>query len=324
MTRRVIFFAHYDKDGFIDDYVVHYLYALCDLGAEEIYFSSDCALRVLELKKLPSAVKVVNTTRHGEYDFGSWKRCLIAFESKNGVLGCSGVSELVLCNDSCYGPLRPLSEMFGIMASRDSDYWGVTQVMQPFTYLPSYFLVIRSDVLKDVFFRDFLLNVGQFYDKKSFCELYEFGINKLLSARGFRSDFYMQGYKSLCHSSPQALSSQVFSDGMPFIRVMTAKSNPGGVANLGSAIVSFCKNSGYPLDFITKHLNRVAPDYRKYWSYLFGDTEKRILRIIRFRCKPKPSENKLRLKIWFLGCPIFFCYLPMLQSDASIFTKQDF
>ena len=294
-----------------------YVSAFYELGIECMYFATDCDLEASELGKLPCAVKVVNASRHGEYDFGSWKLCLMAFEHENGVLGLNAISELILCNDSCYGPLRPLREMFSSMAHRDADYWGVTQVMKPFTYLPSYFLVIRPQVLTDGFFRSFLLDVGKFTDKKEYCRLYEFGLNKELSQRGFRSDFYMRNYASLCHSSPQALSSQVFLDGMPFIRVMTAKTNPGGIARLGAAIVSACKHSGYPLGHITTHLNRVAPDYPKYWSYLTGDIEKRILYVIRVRCKPKPDKDKLRLKIWFLGCPIFYCYLPMRYGDES-------
>ena len=73
--KRIVFFAHYDPDGRVDDYVLHYLNELVRAGIEEIYFASDCGLVEEELSKLPNAVEVVNATRHGEYDFGSWKRC---------------------------------------------------------------------------------------------------------------------------------------------------------------------------------------------------------------------------------------------------------
>jgi len=319
MTNRVVFFAHYDPDGIIDDYVVAYVAAFYELGVQCVYFSTDSDLSATQLKKLPSEAKVVNSTRHGEYDFGSWKLCLRAFEHDNGVRGLDTISELILCNDSCYGPLTSFKEMFHSMDHREVDYWGVTQVMKPFTYLSSYFLVMKPPVLADDFFRGFLLGVGQFINKKEYCKLYEFGLNEQLNQRGYRSDFYMKHHENLCHSSPLALSSQVFLNGMPFIRVMTAKTNPGGVAELGAAIAAACEHSGYPLSYITNHLTRVSPSYQKYWSYLVGDLEKRILWVIRVRYKPKPSSNKLRLKIWFLGFPIFFCYLPMHYVNDSAY-----
>jgi len=97
---RIAFFAHYDPDGKIDDYVLHYLSGLFRSEVKELYFASDCSLDEEELAKLPNAVEVVYATRHGEYDFGSWKRC---FDSVN-LSARSDVDELILCNDSCYGP----------------------------------------------------------------------------------------------------------------------------------------------------------------------------------------------------------------------------
>lgn len=59
------------------------------------------------------------TGRHGEYDFGSYKRGE-AWARQAGWL--DEVDDLILCNDSCFGPVGSFAPMFERMEARHLDF----------------------------------------------------------------------------------------------------------------------------------------------------------------------------------------------------------
>lgn len=72
-TNNTAIFAHYDKDCIIDDYVLFYLKELKNV-ADRIIFVSDCELDEEQISKLKGIVDYTLAQKHGEYDFGSYKR----------------------------------------------------------------------------------------------------------------------------------------------------------------------------------------------------------------------------------------------------------
>ena len=106
--RRAAVFAHYDKDNLIDDYVIYYVKALKEI-CEKVVFVSCCELSLEEKEKLNGIADYIIAERHEEYDFGSYKRGF--FYLKNNEM-LNEIDELVFANDSCYGPLFPLKNVF--------------------------------------------------------------------------------------------------------------------------------------------------------------------------------------------------------------------
>ena len=105
---RVAIFAHFDKNNRIQDYVIYYLRELNKV-IDKIIFVSDSNISVEELDKIQPYVKHAIVGRHGEYDFGSYKRGFIYAKTNNFLKNCY---ELIFCNDSCYGPLYPFEDVF--------------------------------------------------------------------------------------------------------------------------------------------------------------------------------------------------------------------
>ncbi len=309
--RRIVFFAHYDPDGVIDGYVLRYLSELLSGGVAELYFASDCDLEPRELAKLPNGVNVAHSTRHGEYDFGSWKRCFCAVDLSVR----PDVDELILCNDSCYGPLRGFDALFSEMQTSSCDFWGVTQVRRYEGYYPSYFLAFRRPVLDWPGFQEFFQQITAFTNKKEFCMKYEVGLTHALRNQGFIGDCFLREHSHLSHSSAAALAADAFEEGMPFLRVMTARENPGGIAHLGKQIHGACELTGYPLELITKHLERTAPDYRKLWNFQVGKSVKRYFGIVRVRTKPEPKTDQCSIKVRILGIPLPWFSVPMRYDN---------
>ena len=89
--KRLFLFAFYDPQGIVGEAALRYLEALRGLG--DIVLATDCDLLPGEAEKLAPLVVSYQAARHGEYDFGSYKR---AFRQAD----LSGYDVVYLVNDS--------------------------------------------------------------------------------------------------------------------------------------------------------------------------------------------------------------------------------
>ena len=154
--KRVAIFASYSKDGIIPEYVLYYLQGL-KMVVEEIVFVADSDVQPGEEDKLKGLVRYSKCGRHGCYDFGSYR---IGFEwaEKNGVL--DDADELILCNDSCYGPAYPFEKVFAEMNKKECDFWGMVESHEMKTHLQSYFLVFKKAVFQSSGFKEYVHSLG--------------------------------------------------------------------------------------------------------------------------------------------------------------------
>lgn len=191
--KRIAIFAHFDIKNIIDDYVLFYINELKKV-CSEIVFVSCCDLPQTELDKL-NCHKIAK--KHSEYDFGSYKRGFIYTKEHNLLDDCD---ELIFANDSCYGPFKPLKEIFLSMEDNSCDFWGITKNKYAFkiiknrtndVYLPhvqSYFFVLKKKVFNSQVFEDFINSVKKEENKNLIIEKYEIGLTKTLEQAGFVSD----------------------------------------------------------------------------------------------------------------------------------------
>lgn len=203
--KRAAVFAHYDKDKLIDDYVIYYLKKLKEV-VDKLVFVSCLELSDFEKSKLDGIVDFIISENHDEYDFGSYKRgYLYLKESLNDY------DELIFANDSCYGPLYPLSEVFEKMENEGCDFWGITKnrfgvekikdnyVVTKQAHLQSYFLVFNNKVFTSDVFRDFIQSIKHFDIKNDIIINYEIGLTKLLLNSGFSCSAYIKSLYRFNH-----------------------------------------------------------------------------------------------------------------------------
>lgn len=198
---RVAVFAHYDKSNIIQEYVIYYLTELKKV-CDKIIFVSDGNICEQELLKIKDIVIHSIAQKHGEYDFGSYKRGYIYAKEMNLLNDCD---EFILANDSCYGPLYEFQVMFDNMQNETIDYWGVTGnpvgvYGEANPHIQSYFLVFKPCVFNSDIFDSFMKLVKKEVDKRSIIINYEIGLSKLLFENGFRHDVYCKSSKKLVHS----------------------------------------------------------------------------------------------------------------------------
>ncbi len=223
---RVAVFAHYDKNNTIQDYVLFYLKEL-EKVVDDIIFVSDSDIQDKELKKIKDIITFSIVGKHGEYDFGSYKRGYLCAK-ENGLL--ENCEELIFANDSCYAPLFPFEEMFSKMSPKDVDFWGATAnpcgieiidnkiVENKQEHIQSYFMVFKPTVFKSKVFTDFINSIKKEDKKEKIIAYYEVGMSKLLLDNGFKYDVYCELSKYTAHSQVLACDRLIKENKSPFIK----------------------------------------------------------------------------------------------------------
>ncbi len=181
-NKRLFLFAGYNKSGLIDDALVYYLKHLSVFGDIVLVMDSDCSDS--ELKKVQKHCVHTSATRHGEYDFGSYKRAYI-WAKKN--LNISDYDFLYLVNDSVYGPLYDLTPYFQKMESCDCEAFGM--VKNPHCehpHIQSWFVGLRKNVFFSTWFDTFMNDITKLESKGAITRQYEQGLSKLISNHGHK------------------------------------------------------------------------------------------------------------------------------------------
>ena len=254
-NKRIAIFSHYDKHGLIDNYVLYYLEGLKEV-CNDIIFVSDCDIDSEQLEKIHGLVLKTIIGRHGEYDFGSYKRGFFAIQD------IDKYDEIVFCNDSCYGPFYDFNEMFDIMTVRNLDFWGITQNHQGYcatknhTHVQSYFLVIKKQVFKSPVFEDFMFQIKAETNKINVVINYEIGLTQSM-IKLFRFDSYVPADREVGDLTISTKWKQIIKNNKcPLAKVKKLK------------IILLWKNfihrhTDYPTSLIRKHQKRIMSKKEK-------------------------------------------------------------
>lgn len=183
IKRRLAIYAAYDKDGFVDKADIYYIRALREV-ADNVIYIADNELIAGEAEKISKDVCYIKAQKHGEYDFGSYKRGF-EYAQERGLL--ADIDELILCNDSCYAPIYPFGSIFENMKDENIDFWGMTENIEISRHIQSYFIVFRPQVFSSKIFADFLKNVETKESVQAVIENYEVRLSEILSQKGFTS-----------------------------------------------------------------------------------------------------------------------------------------
>lgn len=137
--------------------------------------------------QLPAQWKVeeidVIFERHGEYDFGSYKRGLMHARVQGWL---DQATHVLLCNDSVIGPLNNLSLVFQSVCGATDHVYGLTISYQIRPHLQSFFLMMGRKVFLDQRVASFFTNVSALSSRFAVIEAYEIGFSRLLLEAGFQ------------------------------------------------------------------------------------------------------------------------------------------
>ena len=262
--KRAAVFAHYDKDNLIDDYVVYYVKALSEI-CEKVILVSCVDLPAEEKEKLTGIADHIIAEQHNEYDFGSYKRGFLYLHDNNLL---QDIDSLIFANDSCYGPLFSLKNVFTEMDSRHADFWGITKnrfgmafaepknIVCVRPHIQSYFLVFSRKVFNSECFVEFMKNIRAETTKDAIVIKYEIGLSELLIQNGFSSDVYIKDYYRFNHVVLSLWRQLITKSKSPFLKCSVIRLTNRNLTTIAGWENVIKKYTNYPVELIKNNQAR--------------------------------------------------------------------
>lgn len=145
MKKRICLFSLYHPKGKVAGYVLHLLAELATVS-ERIIFISNGSLDVQGRKAVGRYTEEIIERQNTGFDGGAYKEVLLSYLHRD----LSDYDELILCNDTFWGPFLPLKTIFEEMEVRTCDLWGFSYHDNGYdALLGSYFLVFHKNIISD-------------------------------------------------------------------------------------------------------------------------------------------------------------------------------
>jgi len=282
-VNRAIILVHYDRDNIVDDYLIPYIQAL-KANSSYLVFVSTAKLNAKAITTLYRSCDKVITRDNIGYDFMSYQKGLESFDYQS-------YDEVLFCNDSVYAPLYPLENLFERMEDKRCDFWGITDNKDMGYHIQSYFMLIKSPILKSKIFQDFWQNIEVLKSKIAIIECYEVGFSQSLIQAGFKPlvstnfqpslsqklmisikkltpENILKKLKSLREGRVRLIrigkinathyfwKDLIIKGKVPFIKIELLRDNPLGV-DIKEVEEVIEKYTHYDVSLITKHLERM-------------------------------------------------------------------
>ena len=208
--KRLFLFAGYSPDGIIDDTLVYYAENLSHFGDVILFLDCDCDNS--ELMKLKPYCKYVGAKRHGEYDFGSYKR---AYQYARDKKLLDKYDYAYIVNDSVFGPMFDMSNIITRIESISSDACGlVVSKHKTHSFMESWFVRLNKQIFLSNWFDEFISSVTIQPTKNRVTVRYEHGLSKLINEHNLSWNGIYICRGRATYNNPKKL----FKLGCPFIK----------------------------------------------------------------------------------------------------------
>lgn len=160
--KRLGIFVFYDRDGIVDKYVEYLLESLQG-HITELVIVCNGIITEMGREKLSAFTDKICIRENKGFDVMAYKMALIEYVGWEEVLT---YDEVILLNDTFYGPFYPWKEVFDKMTQSTADFWGLTRQLETsdyFTYgttiqpayIQSYFYCFRKSMLSSLVFQKY-------------------------------------------------------------------------------------------------------------------------------------------------------------------------
>ena len=157
--KRICIYVTYDFENIVDDYVG---YMLRELRKSVDYLAVVCnyAEVVRGIENIQPYADGIYYRKNIGFDAGAYKDALCTYLGWDEI---GKYDELLIINDSFYGPLYPMEDLLIDMEKTAADYWGIIRAPKGEfddgysydTHIQSYFMAFRKNILTNPFFKIF-------------------------------------------------------------------------------------------------------------------------------------------------------------------------
>ncbi len=265
--RRLVVYVVYDRRGGVDRYVVHALEGLRD-HATRILVVVNGPLTPEGRRRLEPVADEILVRKNVGFDIWAHKEALdhVGPDLRD-------YDEVVLTNDTWFGPVRPYGPVFHRMDALDVDFWGMTdharEEPNPFTgegvlpyHLQSFWIAVRREMLTSErwarYWRE-LPEMPSYFDavlKHETIFTETFVQAGFTSAVAFASDDYPTDHPALFNPT------LLLDDGCPLVKRRPFFHWPVFLdrhAVIGRTLIEKVEGYGYPAALILDNLARTVP-----------------------------------------------------------------
>lgn len=264
--KRLLLYAHFDRDGKVDPHVVYQIQALYDFGIS-IIFISNSPLSEDDKQILKPFIIDLRLRPDEGYDWKAWKETFISLE--RDFLGA--YNEFIIMNDSCYGPVFPLEEIFNKMDQTKCDFWGITENTDPnfIAHIQPYFCVFKEKLFSSDCFYIFWNSIGNTTTYENAINNGELYMTQYFTQKGYQYSIYID--MEYMQPTPPVGIEHPFVYSLapwlirkyrnPFIKIKAFRTAYGKQFNMGQELFIALSDCGstYPALLIFDHLRRTRP-----------------------------------------------------------------
>lgn len=231
-NKRLFLFAGYDKDCIIDDALIYYVKTLSKYG--DVILCMDCDCPKKEIEKIKKYTIHTISKRHGEYDFGSYKRC---FEYAANKKLLQNYDYLYLMNDSVFGPTINIKQTLQNIESLETDAASIIiSKHKTHSFMESWFVRLNNKIFTTTWFKDFMSSVQHENYKHTVTIKYEHGLTNLIKNNGCSWGGLYTVYGRKTYNNPKYL----FKKGCPFIKRLSFVRHNGALGKQIRFILNNC------------------------------------------------------------------------------------
>ncbi|PJE19003.1 MAG: hypothetical protein CK429_01430 [Mycobacterium sp.] len=271
--RTLVFFAHFDPQGIVDPYVVYYLNALRQRGTTIVFVSGSPSLTPDSVALIRPVCAGIYTRRTLSLDFGSFHLAWCILQSHGWSL--DQFDRLVLANDSVFGPLFPLEEMWSTF--QHADMYGAIESAEQGQHIQSFFLVWDLNARTRPFLAEFWTDFQYIVDKYALIRRYEVGLSRRARRSGLKikpfvsvADIEAAYALSRSHqwsekfSMPSTNNTLYFWDGLiehlrfPFLKTILPRYNEPWHDSMEHLQEFIEKHTNYPFGLIRGNVERLG------------------------------------------------------------------
>lgn len=253
--RNVCLFAHFDPLGKVEPYVSRYVQAIRSCGFEVVFISASTIpdSDVETLRHL--CVDVILRPNVG-LDFGSWAVGYAQY-------GHQIEGELLLANDSVYGPIGSLDVALQRLRDMRGDVRGMVESFEHARHIQSWFVLLSPDAHRSVAFRETLEQEFTKFSKQDIIEKGEIGLSKRLRQSGLEAvALFSMAHRAdegaiLRYNPTHFVWKELIEQyGVPFIKVELLRDNPCSISNLSQWRTALARHAPELIPMVEMHLSR--------------------------------------------------------------------
>ncbi len=262
MTKRLMIYFFYDKDGIADDYIPYFLQSFKPF-CEEICVVVNGLLTDDSKKKLEKVSNKILIRENKGLDVEAYKHGLFHYGFENVK---NNFDEVIITNFTLFGPFLPLDNMFKNIEEQNCDWWAPFKwyiETDDFRHIPSFFNVYKKSLISSPHFEKYWNNLPEIVTYADSCAKHEQKQTKHWQSLGFKEGVWIDDakYKDYwkLHWPLICADKLILDDSYPFIkrRSLYVENFINNQEKILSNLLSFLnQENSYPKELIIDNLVR--------------------------------------------------------------------